>query len=78
MRLADRRLLGREPVITYLNEGLPPGPIANPGLKSIEAVLRPAQHDYLYLMAIGDGSGRHAFARTFAEHQENVRRYGGR
>ena len=63
------------PYNTYLHAGLPPGPIANPGLRSITAVLNPAQHDYLYLMALGDGSGRHAFARTFAEHLENVERY---
>jgi UPF0755 protein len=66
------------PYNTYLNAGLPPGPIANPSLKSIEAALNPAQHDYLFFMAVGDGSGRHAFARTFAEHLENVRRYQGR
>lgn len=65
------------PYNTYLNVGLPPGPIANPGLRSIEAVLQPAQHDYLFLMAAADGSGRHVFARTFAEHLENVRRYRG-
>ena len=63
------------PYNTYLNAGLPPGPIASPGAQSFEAVVRPAQHDYLYLMAEADGSGRHAFARTFLEHQENVRRY---
>ena len=60
---------------TYLYAGLPPGPIAAPGLSSIRAVLYPAQHDYLYFVAIPDGSGRHVFATTFAEHEENVRRY---
>lgn len=65
------------PYNTYLNAGLPPGPIANPGLKSIAAVLKPAQHDYLFLMAAADGSGRHVFARTFTEHLENVKRYQG-
>jgi len=66
------------PYNTYLNAGLPPGPIANPGLKSIEAVLKPAEHDYLFFMAAADGSGRHVFARTFAEHLENVKRYQGK
>ncbi len=66
------------PYNTYLHAGLPPGPIANPGRRSIAAVLNPTPHEYLYLMALGDGSGRHAFARTFAEHLENVRRYQGR
>lgn len=59
---------------TYLNRGLPPGPICSPGLASIKAVLEPAATDYLYYYAKGDGS--HAFARTFEEHQENIRKYG--
>jgi UPF0755 protein len=46
-------------------------------LSSIRAVLYPEQHDYLYFVALPDGSGRHVFAATFAEHEENVRRYLG-
>lgn len=65
------------PYNTYLNPGLPPGPIAAPGLDSVRAVLYPEQHDYLYFVAIPDGSGRHVFAATFAEHEENVRKYQG-
>lgn len=65
------------PYNTYLYSGLPPGPIAGPGLSSIEAVLYPARHDFLYFVALPDGSGRHAFARTFEEHLQNVRRYYG-
>ncbi len=60
---------------TYLNAGLPPGPIANPGLASIEAALYPAHTDYLYFVARDDGT--HVFSRSFKEHQraiENVRR----
>ncbi len=63
------------PYNTYLYPGLPPGPIANPGLGSIQAVLQPEQHDYLYFVALPDGSGRHVFATTFEEHSENVQRY---
>ncbi len=63
------------PYNTYRVTGLPPGPICSPGVKSVEAVLDPAEHDYLYFVALPDGSGRHAFAQTFEEHLENVRRY---
>lgn len=59
---------------TYLNRGLPPGPICNPGLASLQATLEPASTGYLYYYAKGDGS--HAFATTFEEHQENMRKYG--
>ena len=58
---------------TYIVAGLPPGPIASPGLGAILAVLRPASTDYLYFVAKGDGS--HAFAETLAEHEANVERY---
>lgn len=63
------------PYNTYLNDGLPPGPIASPGLSSIQAVLDPGDHDYLYFVATPDGTGAHIFATTFEEHAENVRRY---
>jgi len=65
------------PYNTYLYPGLPPGPIAAPGLSSIEAVLAPEASDYLYFVALPDGSGRHVFARTYEEHLENVARYMG-
>ena len=63
------------PYNTYLYPGLPPGPIANPSLKSILAVLEPARHDYLFFVAEPGGTGRHAFARTYEEHLKNVERY---
>jgi UPF0755 protein len=63
------------PYNTYLYGGLPPGPIASPGLSSIQAVLTPEAHEYLYFVALPDGTGRHVFAATFEEHAENVREY---
>jgi UPF0755 protein len=60
------------PYNTYLHEGLPPTPIANPGLPSIEAALNPAKTDALYYVYCGNG--HHVFAKTLAEHQANVAR----
>ena len=59
------------PYNTYRNLGLPPGPIANPGLASILAVLEPVETSYLYFVARPDGS--HAFAETLEEHNRNIR-----
>lgn len=66
----------QSPYNTYLYPGLPPGPIASPGLTAIEAVIRPATTDYLYFVATGDGG--HAFAVTPEEHLANVRAYENR
>ncbi|HEV8574322.1 MAG TPA: endolytic transglycosylase MltG, partial [Dehalococcoidia bacterium] len=62
------------PYNTYVEAGLPPGPIASPRLDSINAVVNPADTDYLYFVAKSDRS--HAFAETFAEHQENIELFG--
>lgn len=59
------------PYNTYLNGGLPPGPIANPALPAIQAAITPAASDYLYFRATCDGSGYHVFAYTFEEHLAN-------
>lgn len=57
---------------TYMNTGLPPGPIDNPGLPAIEAALYPANTDYLYFVARSDGT--HIFSRTFEEHRRAIER----
>ena len=58
---------------TYIIRGLPPGPIANPGLESIKAVLYPAKTDYLFFVSRNDGS--HQFSKTLKEHNRAVRMY---
>ncbi len=63
------------PYNTYLNPGLPPGPIASPGIDSIIAVLQPAETPYLFFVAFGEGA--HVFAETFEEHEKNVAVYQG-
>lgn len=61
------------PFNTYLNDGLPPGPIGSPGLASIKAAQAPASHPYLFYVAKGDGSGAHLFSTTYGDHLRNIR-----
>jgi len=60
------------PYNTYLYPGLPPGPIANPGITALQAVALPEESPYYYFRAACDGSGRHVFAQTFEEHVGNA------
>lgn len=63
------------PYNTFLHPGLPPGPIANPGLGALTAAWQPAVTVYCFFHTSGPGGG-HAFARTYAEHEQNMQRYG--
>ncbi|PTW47192.1 endolytic transglycosylase MltG [Rhodovulum kholense] len=71
--IRQSELARQTPYNTYLIDGLPPTPIANPGRASIEATLNPETTDYLYFVA--DGTGGHAFAQTLDEHNRNVARW---
>ncbi len=61
------------PYNTYLNQGLPPQPIANPGLASLEAALRPADTNYLYY--VSDSNGYNHYATDLEGHQQNIQTY---
>jgi UPF0755 protein len=72
-KLSKADLQIASPYNTYLHNGLPPWPIASPGHASLQAVLQPAQSDYLYFLAKSDGY--HVFAKTFEEHLVNQKTY---
>jgi UPF0755 protein len=71
--LRKRDLLGDTPYNTYTRDGLPPTPIAMPGLAAIEAALHPARGRALYFVGRGDGS--HVFSSSLSEHNNAVARY---
>jgi UPF0755 protein len=73
IRKAD--LLADTPYNTYTRAGLPPTPIAMPGTGALHAATHPADGNAIYFVAVGDGSGRHVFSATLAEHQAAVRDY---
>ena len=74
-RILFRHLEVESPYNTYKNAGLPPGPIRVPSIQAIEGVLSPERHDYLFMCAKDDLSGRHNFAVTHAEHARNAAAY---
>ena len=73
LTIADTQL--PSPYNTYLHQGMPPGPVANPGLSSIQAALNPAEGDWLYFVIDGK-TGGHRFSRSLAEHEAAIQQIG--
>ncbi len=74
-RVTNYHLLYPSPYNTYLNTGLPPGPICIASISAIDAVLNYEKHNYIYFCAKPDNSGTHAFAETYAGHNVNVAKF---
>jgi UPF0755 protein len=73
MNIRKKDILRPTPYNTYVINGLPPGPIASPGIEAIKAALEPANTDYLFFVSQNDGT--HVFTRNYGEHQKAVRKY---
>lgn len=74
-RVLKKHLEYESPYNTYINEGLPPGPICMPSKSSIDAVLNPEQHDYIFFCAKPGYNGEHLFAKTNRQHEKNASIY---
>lgn len=74
-RVLNKHLKIESPFNTYLNLGLPPGPICMPDVETIDAVLNTKDTDYIYFCAKPNGGGRHAFAKTHRQHINNANKY---
>jgi UPF0755 protein len=72
-KLSPKDMKVQSPYNTYLHSGLPPGPIANPGLASFKAALKPADTDYLYY--VSDSAGYNHYAKDLETHRENIEKY---
>ncbi|WNR47004.1 endolytic transglycosylase MltG [Paenibacillus roseipurpureus] len=71
-RLLEKDLQIQSPYNTYLNTGLPPGPIASPSLASMKAAIYPEETNYVFYVTKKDGTKGHLFAETFEEHKKNI------
>ena len=74
-RIYEKHLQVVSPYNTYRNKGLPPGPIATPSSKTLDAVLNAPKTDYLFFVAKSDFSGYHTFSRNYAEHLQHAKEY---
>ena len=68
-------LESENPYNTYRHQGMPPGPIANPGTASLQAVLHPSDTAYLFFVKKPDGSGGHTFSENMAAHEAAAEKY---
>jgi UPF0755 protein len=74
-RVGGSNLFVRSPYNTYINKGLPPGPIAMPDISAIDAVLNAEKHNYIYFCADPNRPGYHSFERTYEAHMINAKKY---